>query len=349
MGTVLPGGQSSAFLAVNRNKRSIAIDLKTAEGHEVFLDLAREADVLVENFRPGVTRRLGVDYDVLRTHNPGLVYASISGYGQDGPYSQRAGYDLIAQAMSGIMSVTGEAEGGPVKAGIPVADLSAGLFCAVGVLSAVHERRGTGRGRHIDVSLFESAFALSIWETAEYWATGKVPERVGSAHRMSAPYQALATKDGHVVVGANNGRLWAKLCTVLGRDDLVSDPRFLTNTDRMEHLPALGAELERTTRDVTTEEWVERLVEAGLPAAPIQDYGQVCVDPHVRARDMIVSMDHPVEGEIKGLGLPIKFADDEPASRSAPPLLGQHTDEVLSELGYSEERRASLQARGVVA
>ncbi|MGH3392673.1 MAG: CaiB/BaiF CoA transferase family protein, partial [Actinomadura sp.] len=196
MGTALPGGQSSAFLAVNRNKRSIAIDLKSPSGRAVFHRMAETADVLVENFRPGVTRRLGIDYEAMRAINPRLVYASISGFGQDGPYASRPGYDLMAQAMAGVMSVTGEAGGEPVKCGIPIADLSAGMFAAIGILSAHIAGRTTGEGQHIDVSLFESALALSIWETAELWATGQVPQAVGSAHRMSAPYQKLRTRDG---------------------------------------------------------------------------------------------------------------------------------------------------------
>jgi len=348
MGTMLPGGESSAFLAVNRNKRSIAINLKSEEGQEVFFDLARDADVLVENFRPGVTARLGIGYEVMKERNPRLIYASISGYGQDGPYAQRAGYDLIAQAMSGIMSVTGEPDGQPTKCGIPVADLSAGLFCAVGILAAMHARNDTGAGQHIDVSLFESALALSIWETAEYWSTGKVPGRVGSAHRMTAPYQTLRTQDGHLVLGANNNRLWQKLCAALGRSDLFNDSRFSTNADRVANRSDLAKELEQSFAKRKTGDWVTTLLEAGLPAAPIQDYAQVCADPHLAYREMVVTMDHPTEGQVKGLGIPIKMSDTPGRVRTPPPLLGEHTNELLEELGYTRAHRDELRARGVV-
>lgn len=348
MGTTLPGGQSSAFLAVNRNKRSIALDLKSAQGREVFYRLAETADVLVENFRPGVTRRLGIDYDTLRQHNPRLVYASISGFGHNGPYTSRAGYDLIAQAMSGVMSVTGEPGEEPTKSGIPVADLAAGMFCAIGILAAHVARERTGVGQYIDVSLFDSALALSIWETAQLWATGEIPAPVGTAHRMSAPYQRLATRDGHLVVGANNQRLWLALCDALNRPDLATDERFASNADRMRHRAELTAELEAVLRQRDTAEWIDLLVTAGVPAGPINNYQQACADPHTLAREMVVTMTHPVEGEIRGLGIPIKMSETPGQIRRPAPLLGQHTDDVLTELGFTAEETSELRANGVV-
>ena len=349
MGHRMPGGESSAFLAVNRNKESIAIDLKQDAGRDAFCQLVRGADVLVENFRPGVTSRLGVGYETLSDLNPRLIYASISGFGQTGPYADRPGYDLIAQAMSGIMSVTGEPGGAPVKAGVPVADLAAGLYCAAGILAACIARERTGRGQYIDTSLYEAGLALSVWETAELWATGRVPQPLGSAHRMSAPYQALRTRDGHITVGANNPRLWERLCRVLGRDDLPADPRFTTNAGRMEHRDVLAAELESVLTGRDSAEWETTLLAAGVPCGPIRDYEQVARDPHTLAREMVVTMQHPVEGEIRGLGLPLKLSGTPGEIRRPAPVLGEHTDAVLAGLGYSAGQIAALRDQGAVA
>jgi crotonobetainyl-CoA:carnitine CoA-transferase CaiB-like acyl-CoA transferase len=319
----------AAFRAVNRNKRSIVLDLK--RDHATLHRLVQTADVLLENFRPGVAERLGADWETLHALNPRLIYASISGFGQTGPYAQRPGFDLIAQAASGIMSVTGEPGGNPVKCGVPVSDLSAGLFCAVGILSALAARSRTGEGQRIDTSLFEGALALSIWETAELWATGAPPQPLGSAHRLSAPYQALRTRDGHVVVGGNNQRLFERLCAVIGREDLV--PRFPDNAARMARRPELVAELESALAARGTAEWVDLLLAAGVPAGPIHDYAQVVADPHTLAREMVVSMEHPEAGTVYGLGIPVKLSATPGAIRRPAPLLGEHTGEILAELG----------------
>ncbi|MET0818112.1 MAG: CoA transferase, partial [Solirubrobacteraceae bacterium] len=287
---------TGAFLAVNRNKRSVALDLKDAGHREAFLRLADGADVVLENNRPGVAARLGVDYPALRERNQRLVYASISGFGQTGPYAQRAGYDLIAQGLSGVMSVTGEPDGDPIKCGIPIGDLSAALFCAVGILSALAARERTGEGQMVDTSLFEGALALSIWETAELWATGRAPGKLGSAHRLTAPYQALRTADGHLTVAGNTQPQWEKLCAVIGREELVADARFATNADRMANRPALVTELEAALAADGTDAWVARLEEAGIAAGPIHDYAEVFADPHTAAREMAVEMQHPEEG-----------------------------------------------------
>lgn len=348
MGFKGKGEDTVAFLAVNRNKKSITLNLKEDEARQVLYKLAREADVVVENFRPGVTKKLGIDYDTLREMNPRLIYASISGFGQTGPYATRAGYDLIAQGMSGVMSVTGEPGGPPAKCGIPIGDLSAGMFCAFGILTAHIAREETGEGQRIDTSLFEGALALSIWETAELWATGRVPQPFGSAHRLTAPYQALETSDGYVNVGANNHRLWSRLCTALGREELIEDERFATNPDRMENRAELVEELEKITRKKTTDEWVEVLLEAGFPAGPIYDYKEVFEDPHTLAREMMVEMDHPVEGKVKGLGIPVKLSETPGEIRHAAPLLGEHTQETLEGLGYSEGEIKDLRERKVV-
>lgn len=348
MGEYLPNGESSAFLAVNRNKRSLGLDLKTPKGQEVFHALLSGSDVLVENFRPGVTARLGIDYETLKVDNPGLIYGSISGFGQDSPHSHRAGYDLIAQALSGVMSVTGESGGPPVKCGIPIADLSAGLFCAIGILAALRARDWSGEGQHVDVSLLDSAFALSVWETAELWSTGRVPGGIGSAHRMTAPYQAFRTADGYMVLGANNERLWNRLCHSLDRSELLQDSRFSSNGARMRHLDELTVELEKSFAQQRTEEWVERLLADGLPVAPIRDYAEACQDPHFAHRNMILTVTHPTEGDIQALGTPIKFSGSATAEPTAPPLLGEHSDQLLAELGYAESEREALRADGVV-
>jgi crotonobetainyl-CoA:carnitine CoA-transferase CaiB-like acyl-CoA transferase len=342
LGFRVRGEDTAAFLAVNRNKRSLVLDLKDDRHRAVFHRLAVDADVVLENYRPGVAARLGVDWETLSALNGRLVYASVSGFGQTGPYAMRPGYDLIAQGLSGVMSVTGDPGGEPSKCGIPIGDLSAGLFCAVAILSAVIARERTGRGQRIDTSLFECALALSVWETAELWATGRVPEALGSAHRLTAPYQALRTKDGHITVGGNNERLWQKLCEAVGRPDLVEDPRFQTNDERMAHRPELVAELESALAARGTDAWVAALSEAAVPCGPIHDYGQVFEDEHTQARAMEVRLEHPVEGEIRALGIPVKLSDTPGSIRHAAPLLGQHTAEVLAEAGFTAEQVEAL-------
>jgi formyl-CoA transferase len=331
-GYAVHGEDSRAFLALNRNKRSVCLDLKEPDGLAAFLRLAESADIVVENFRPGVTKRLGVDYDTLAARNPGLIYASVSGFGQTGPYADRPGYDLIAQAMSGVMSITGTPGGTPVKSGLPVGDLGAGMFCALGIVAAVHARTKSGEGQYVETSLFEAALAMSVWESTEYWATGQVPQALGSANRMSAPYQALRTKDGYLTLGANNERLWQRLCAVLEVTELLTDPRFVTNPNRMAHRDELAAVLETRLSTATTDEWVTLLLDAGVPAGPIRDYRQVLdEDPHVKARGMVQEIDHPVEGRVRVLGSPVRMSRTPARIRRHPPLLGEHTEEVLGE------------------
>jgi len=342
------GEDTAAFVAINRNKKSMTLNLKEDAAREIFYKMAREADIVVENYRPGVTKKLGVDYETLREINPRIIYASVSGFGQTGPYAMRAGYDLIAQGMSGVMSVTGEPGGPPAKCGIPIGDLSAGLFCAFGILTACIAREETGEGQYIDTSLFESALAFSVWETAELWSTGRVPQPFGSAHRLTAPYQALQTGDGYINVGANNQRLWARLCNAIGLEELIEDPRFATNDDRMENRAELAEELEKPLAEKTTDEWVDILLDAGFPAAPIHNYQQVFEDSHTIAREMMVEMDHPVEGKVKGLGIPVKLSETPGKIRRPAPLLGEHTEETLSDLGYSEAEIADFRERKVI-
>jgi formyl-CoA transferase len=332
-GLRMKGRDNAPFLALNRNKRSVVLDLKDAGDLESFHALVRSADVVVENFRPGVTRRLGIDYETLSGIEPRIVYASISGFGQTGPYADRPGFDLIAQAMSGILSVTGTPGGEPVKCGVPISDLAAGLYGALGVLAALTARERTGRGQHVETSLFEAALGLSVWETTELWATGEAPRALGSAHRLNAPYQAFRTGEGSLVLAALTAGQWTGLCAALERADLADDPRFATNEARMAHLPELVGEVESALTGRPADEWVERLLAAGVPAAPILDYAQVFSDPHTAARRMVEEVEHPVEGTIRTLGFPLKMSATPLRVRRPPPLLGEHTEEVLRERG----------------
>lgn len=341
-GHFLTGGDTAGFLALNRNKRSIVLDLKSELGLQAFHKLCEDADVIVENFRPGVTARLGIDYPTVSGLNPKIIYASISGFGQDGPYADRPGFDLVAQAMSGIMSVTGEPDGAPVKCGIPVSDLAAGLFCMNAILAAYIERQVSGRGQYIDTSLFEAALALSVWETTELWSTGRVPRAHGSAHRLNAPYQAVRTADGYVVIAANNQRLWRRLCEAIDRQDLLTDYRFTDNLARLNHASELERALEETFREKSTSYWVGLLLKAGTPAAPINNYEQAVTDPHTKARDMVMTVNHPVEGAMNTIGLPVKFSRTPGVIRRPAPLLGEHTTEVLHEAGYSSREITAI-------
>jgi len=331
-GLRLKGDDHAPFLALNRNKRSVVLDLKDAGDLARFRALARTADVLVENFRPGVARRLGIDWETLSAVDPRLVYVSISGFGQTGPWAERPGFDLIAQAMAGILSVTGTPGGEPVKCGVPISDLAAGLYGAVGALAALTHRERSGQGQHVDTSLFEAALGLSVWESTEYWATGNVPRALGSAHRLQAPYQALRTADGWLVLAALTAGQWTGLCGALARPALADDARFATNPARMANLPALVEELESALAERPTDAWVERLLAAGVPAAPLHDYAQVFADPHTHARRMVEEVEHPVEGTIRTLGFPLKMSATPLRVRRPPPLLGEHTAEILREL-----------------
>ena len=327
------GDDNAPFFALNRNKRSIVLDLTDDKDRLVFMALVRTADVLVESFRPGVMKRLGADYQRLAALNPRLIYASISGFGQTGPYADRPGFDLIAQGMSGIMSVTGEPGGTPMKCGVPIADLSVGLIATNGVLAALIARGKTGRGQHIDTSLFDSAIAMSVWEATEFWATGDTPQAMASAHRLSAPYQAFRTSDGYITLAALTELQWQHLCETLGRADLATDPRFETNVARMANRPALVDEIETALAARSTADWVDRMLAAGVPAGPIYDFAHVFADPQTHARHMIEDVEHPVAGRVHTLGFPLKMSDTPPRIRRAPPLLGEHSAEIRRELG----------------
>lgn len=346
MGFRLKGDDSLGFLNLNRNKRSVALNLKSEAGRAVMRRLVAEADVLVENYRPGVMKKLGFGWEACRALNPKLVYASISGFGQSGPWADRPGFDLMAQAMSGVMSVTGHPGAPPAKAGVPVSDIGCGMLAVYGILGAYIGAQKSGQGQYVDASLFDTALAFSVWDICDHWGTGQVPGPAGTANKMSAPYQAMACADGHFVMGATNQRLWVRLCGAIGRGDLLEDERFASNADRLRHRPALVEELEKTFRTAGKEHWVQVLLAAGLPAGPILDYAEAFGSEHAQARGMRMDIDHPVEGRVPNIGFPVKFSGTPPRVRRHPPLLGEHTAEVLAELGLTEGDRAALAAQG---
>lgn len=340
------GSDSAAFNAVNRGKLGIVLDLTKDQGRHVFTRLARGADILVENYRPGVMARLGLDYAKLSVENPRLIYASISGYGQTGPWAQKGGFDLIAQGLSGIMSVTGTPGGPPVKAGLPLTDLGAGLFATIGVLGALHHRAQSGRGQHVDTSLVDAGLALSVWEVTDYVTTGNIPGPIGSAHRLTAPYQAVQCADGHLTIGAANDRNFAKLTTVLGHPEWAADPRFVTNHLRVQHRTELAALIEEITGTAPVAAWLERLDAAGIPCGPILNYEQALSTPQAIAREMVAEVDHPILGRLKTVGTPIKMSETPLNPGRRAPMLGEHTDEVLANAGYSGDEIEQLRYAG---
>ena len=348
MGPPFIGGESAAFLAINRNKRSITLDLKQPAGQAVFRRLAGQADILVENFRPGTLGALGLGYAGLANEHPELIYCSISGYGQTGPDRERGGYDLVAQGAAGLMSITGHPGQPPVKVGVPVADLNAGMYAAYGVLCAYIHRLKTGLGQNVDTSLLEGGLAYTVWESAMFFATGAAPPPMGSAHRLAAPYQAFKTSDGYITSGAANQANWELLCEALGRPELVDDPRYRDNPARTRQAPELARELEQTFALRSTREWLERMEAIGLPAGPVNDMPAVYADPQVQARGMLVELDHPTAGRIKHIGVPVKLSRTPGSVRRPAPTLGQHTDEILAEAGLSPAEIGALRADGVI-
>ncbi len=346
MGFKMKGADSLGFLNMNRNKRSVTLDLKTEAGKEVLLRMARDADILIENYRPGALRRMGLGYDVLQAINPRLVYTSISGFGQSGPWADRPGFDLMAQAMSGVMSVTGYPDSPPVKAGVPVADIGCALFAVYATLSAYIGARNSGQGQYVDAALFDAAMAFSVWDVCDYWGTGKPPQPLGTSNKMTAPYQAMACSDGYFVMGANNQKLWTKLCELMGRTELLADPRFSTIALRLANRPALQDELEKTFRTNTKDHWVQTLLDHGLPAGPILGYPEAFASEHAQVRGMRMEIDHPVEGKVPNIGFAVKLSGTPQQVRRHPPLLGEHNAEVLGELGLSADEQARLRAAG---
>ena len=342
-------GHSSPFARLNRNKRSVALDLKSDAGRGALLRLAASADVLVENLRPGAMRKLGLDYDSVRSVAPRLVYASASGWGQDGPLAPLPGLDIMAQARSGLMSITGTPDGEPTKIGVPMCDLVCALYVALAVTAALRERDRTGLGQYVDVSLLESGVSFAVWEAGKYFATGEIGRPLGSAHQTSAPYQAVRTADGHVTLGAVTSKTWAALCDVLGLGALRDDPRYADASSRHAHREALIAEIEDITRDRSSADLVRALDAAGVPCAPIADYAQVFTDEHLHERGYFWDAPHPAMGPVRQLGSPMRFSRTPAVRGAAGPLLGEGTADALRAVGYSDGEIHELAARGCAA
>jgi crotonobetainyl-CoA:carnitine CoA-transferase CaiB-like acyl-CoA transferase len=342
-------GHSSPFARLNRNKRSVVLDLKSDAGREALLRLAASADVLVENLRPGAMRKLGLDHDTVLSAAPRLVYASASGWGQDGPLARLPGLDIMAQARGGLMSITGTPGGEPTKVGVPICDLVCALYVALAVTAALRERDRTGIGQYVDVSLLESGVSFAVWEAGRYFATGEVGRPLGSAHQSSAPYQAVRTADGHVTLGAVTPKTWAGMCGVLGLTALQDDPRYADAFGRHAHREALIAEIEDVTQGWTSAELVRALDEAGVPCAPIADYAEVFTDEHLNQRGYFWDGPHPAMGPVRQLGSPMRFSRTPAVRGAAGPLLGEGTADALRAVGYSENEITELTAQGSAA
>ena len=324
-------GESAPFMVWNRNKRSVTLDLKNEVDRGRFLALLETADVLLENYRPGTMDRLGLGYDALKTRFPRLIYCAISGFGQTGPERARGGFDLMTQAMSGLMAVCGPADGPPHRLPIAISDVGAGLYATIGILAAVEARHRTGRGQYVETSLFEAAMSLGVYEAAHYFTTGEKPPRIGQAHRGSSPYQVFKTADGWMTFGASQQNFWTRLCTIVELPELATDPRFVTNAERVRHNDALVALLQARLETRPTAHWLGALQAAGIPAAPVLTHDQVFTHPQTLARDMVVEVEHAKAGRSRTLGIAVKLSDTPGAVTRAAPTLGQHTDEVLAE------------------
>ena len=330
-------GESAPFMIWNRNKRSVAMDLKAAEDRELFLTLVDQADIVVENFRPGVLDRLGLGWDVLHARNPRLIMGSISGFGQTGPYSSRGGFDLMTQAMSGLMSVCGPADGPPHRLPIAISDVGAGMFLAFGILAALEARHRTGRGQYVETSLLEAATSFCVYEAAHYFATGERPPRIGQAHRGSSPYQVFATADGYITVGASQQKFFEALCDLLELADVKADARFARNADRVEHNDALVEVLQTKLRLRPSVHWLGELERLGIPAGPVLHFDEVFTDPQIIAREMVAETVHPVTGPFRTLGVPVKFSETPGSVRRPAPRLGEHTQEVVGRRAAAAE------------
>ena len=342
-------GFSLYFMSVNRGKRSITLNLKTERGQSIFKELLAHTDIVVENFRPGTMKKLGLDYDTLKTEHPSLIYAACSGFGQTGPYAQQGAYDMIIQGMGGIISITGEPDGPPVRVGTSISDITAALFTTIGVLSALHHRNQTGKGQFVDVAMLDSLVAVLENAVVRYFATGEAPKPLGARHPAITPFEAFASADGHVIIALGNDTLWAKFCEHVNRRDLISDERFRTNADRTENHAELFPILSEIMSQRATDDWIDALGKIGVPCGPINTMDKVVSHPQVQAREMITRVTHQITGEVKVPGVPIKLSET-PGNVDAPaPSLGEHTTEILTDiLKMSPDEVAKLKQDGVI-
>lgn len=341
-------GESAYFMSINRGKKSLTLDLKAEKGKEVFMRLVKDADILVENFKPGVMKKLGLDYESLAKVNPRLIYCASSGFGQTGPYSSRPAYDLIIQGMGGLMSITGPGHATPTKVGSSIADIFAGVFSTIGILGALHSRDTTGKGQMVDVGMLDCMVAILENAVARFTSTGIDPVPIGNRHPSIAPFTTVSTSNGFINVACGNDQLWSNFCEVIGRSELAGDERYLTNASRCENMEELIPVLNATMCQNSTEFWLEKLETAKVPAGPINKISEVLSDPQVIARNMLVELTHPVAGKIKVPGTPIKFSDTASEITQSAPVLGQHNKEILAQIGYSSEEIEHFLEQGIV-
>lgn len=345
--------EAAYFMAANRGKKSITVNLNHPEGQSLIRDLAAKCDVLIENYKFGDLDRYGLGYKDLSMLNPGLVYCSVTGFGQTGPYREKPGYDFMAQGMAGLMSITGEPDGvpggGPMRVGVPVIDIFTGMYATIAICAAVANKAVTGKGQHLDVALLDSCMALLANQGMTYLATGETPKRIGNSHPTIVPYQVFATADGAIILACGNDNLFTKFCAVAKREDLVKDERFAKNAVRVKHRTTLVPILEEVFKQRATAEWVDALEEAGVPCGPINTVAQAFADPQVQARGMQISLPHPLAGNVPLMGSPMKFSATPIEHKLAPPVLGQHADEILEQvLGLGPDARAKLRAAGAI-
>ena len=342
------GDESAYYLSVNRNKKSITLDLKEEAGREVLYKLVKDADVVVENFRPGTLERLGADYETLKKHNEGIILASISGFGQTGPYAGKPGYDVLAQAMGGVMSVTGEPDSSPVKAGFSIADIGTGMWGIIGILTALIEREKSGKGQWVDANLLDTMLSWQTYLASGYFATKENPKRLGGAHPSIVPYQVFEASNGHFVLAVGNDNQWRILVETLNNADLKAE-HYQTNPQRVERRDVLIPLLNSIFKEKKVDDWVELFEQAKIPAGPVNELSDILEDAHILERDMVVNMEHPTAGDIKMVGIPVKLSRTPGEIKTAPPALGEHTEELLTSLGYSDEIIAKMKADGIIA
>jgi len=342
-------GESYCFAVLNRNKKSIGINMKDPRGKAIFMKLAAKADIITENFRPGVVKKLGIDYAAVSAINPGVIYASMSGFGQTGPYGHKGGFDIVAQGMSGIMMMTGAPGGRPAKVGIAMNDIASGVTALYAILGAFIGKLRHGKGQYVETSLLEAGLAWTHWESGAFFGGGEEPMATGTRHRRSTPYQAYKTQDGYVTVGANNNKLWSNFCNITcNKPEWLTDPRFVDLPSRLKNIDALEVEIEKLFATQPTAYWVEKLDEAQVPGGPVYTYKQILSDAHIKARNMVIEYDHPKIGRMKSIGIPVKSSGELTSVRQPAPWLGQHSEETVRELGMAGTEIEQLFADGVL-